>query len=489
MPKSDTWSGGIAMATVTEMDSAGSCDSVVSTNSGFSDDGLEHLSAEERACLLFLEETIESLATEEDSGLSADESDQLPAPGSLASKIANLSASIRNSSHHSDAHRDQKEGQVGKIHKNHNQISNYLVPTPLVLANGTSSILNKARKKSPPNGVNLKKQVSSASSKVQQGHRHIPSEANVLVIPPPSISTGKMQPGQEQRSISPRGPLSYEGLVQLRKSASMKRAQTAQASENQTRQPSESAQSQISREGRLSLSKPSPPAVAPKPNKIPSDVIIKSQESFRRLGSRDPSGGSPLSDEAVMNPQRVRIEALQKLGLLKEQVTNSSPVQEESSKFQHTCFHHLLPTRGPSNGRPSPACTSTKSAQCSGSIVHHRSMNDLRTVQPYSLCVRSGEVKSATLEHSGMGLGSCLSHQNHSESSPSNTGVSHNLLSPSLNQGSRIDFKETYTDSHLSSGSGKTPVPSPAVSHSTLVVPNMGVDRREALRKLGLLKN
>lgn len=62
-----------------------------------SDDSLEHLSAEEKACLLFLEETIESLDTEEDSGLSNDEPDQLPNPGSLATKLADLSDSINKS--------------------------------------------------------------------------------------------------------------------------------------------------------------------------------------------------------------------------------------------------------------------------------------------------------------------------------------------------------------------------------------------------------
>ena len=62
-----------------------------------SDDSLDHLSAEEKACLMFLEETIESLDTEEDSGMSNDEPDQLPAHGNLATKMANLSASMENS--------------------------------------------------------------------------------------------------------------------------------------------------------------------------------------------------------------------------------------------------------------------------------------------------------------------------------------------------------------------------------------------------------
>lgn len=62
-----------------------------------SDDSLEYLSPEERACLMFLEETIESLETEEDSGLSNDEPDHLPMPGNLAARMANLSASMSKS--------------------------------------------------------------------------------------------------------------------------------------------------------------------------------------------------------------------------------------------------------------------------------------------------------------------------------------------------------------------------------------------------------
>lgn len=53
-----------------------------------SDDSLQHLSAEERACLIFLEETIESLEAEEDSGLSTDEpEDRLSVPGGFADKM------------------------------------------------------------------------------------------------------------------------------------------------------------------------------------------------------------------------------------------------------------------------------------------------------------------------------------------------------------------------------------------------------------------
>ncbi|XP_069489318.1 specifically androgen-regulated gene protein isoform X1 [Ambystoma mexicanum] len=56
--------------------SAGSCDSVASitsNHSALSDDSYDYLSAEERDVLMYLEETIESLDADGDSGLSADE--------------------------------------------------------------------------------------------------------------------------------------------------------------------------------------------------------------------------------------------------------------------------------------------------------------------------------------------------------------------------------------------------------------------------------
>ncbi|XP_062248010.1 uncharacterized protein LOC133956746 [Platichthys flesus] len=75
MTKNDTWPGGVAMDSLSNMDSAGSCESVISMNSGYSEDSMEHLSAEERACLMYLEQTIEALEVQEDSGFSNDEPD------------------------------------------------------------------------------------------------------------------------------------------------------------------------------------------------------------------------------------------------------------------------------------------------------------------------------------------------------------------------------------------------------------------------------
>lgn len=162
MAKSDTWPGGVAMESLSNVDSAESCDSVISLNSGSvssplglhiscpwavcidanvwyskltlrpienkgeerteggvlllppvctqtttlafitswrqswerffchsrlirvqSEDSMEHLSAEERACLTYLEETIEALEVQEDSGLSNDEPESLNQAGKI----------------------------------------------------------------------------------------------------------------------------------------------------------------------------------------------------------------------------------------------------------------------------------------------------------------------------------------------------------------------------------------------------------------------
>ncbi|XP_072281266.1 specifically androgen-regulated gene protein [Pyxicephalus adspersus] len=76
MPEKKLWARHVGMEALNSVGSTGSCDSIesISSNhSAFSGEGYDHLSAEERECLMFLEETIESLDNEDDSGLSNDE--------------------------------------------------------------------------------------------------------------------------------------------------------------------------------------------------------------------------------------------------------------------------------------------------------------------------------------------------------------------------------------------------------------------------------
>ncbi|XP_007233491.3 specifically androgen-regulated gene protein [Astyanax mexicanus] len=128
MPASDTWPCKDAMEPLVSMNSASSCDSMVSTNSGFSDDSMEHLSAEERACLMFLEETIEALEAEDDSGVSNDEPDVL----SPATKVDHLRPGGQTKAEELSSHYDPNK-ILGKDHKPNG------LPTQLVLTNGNES--------------------------------------------------------------------------------------------------------------------------------------------------------------------------------------------------------------------------------------------------------------------------------------------------------------------------------------------------------------
>ncbi|XP_069801466.1 specifically androgen-regulated gene protein [Dendropsophus ebraccatus] len=76
MPEKTHWTRHVGMEALNSVGSTGSCDSmesISSNHSTFSGDGYDHLSAEERECLMFLEETIDSLDNEDDSGVSNDE--------------------------------------------------------------------------------------------------------------------------------------------------------------------------------------------------------------------------------------------------------------------------------------------------------------------------------------------------------------------------------------------------------------------------------
>ncbi|XP_031422720.1 fibrous sheath CABYR-binding protein [Clupea harengus] len=143
MPKSDTWPGGVAMETAISKESAGSCDSVVSMTSNLSDDSLEFFAPDIRASLMFLEETLESLEleVEDDSGLSNDELEThtptLTHSSGLPDKVANICIPTHSRLEDASSYHDDPNRVKGKDHK---PSLSYMVPTPLLLANGVSSL-------------------------------------------------------------------------------------------------------------------------------------------------------------------------------------------------------------------------------------------------------------------------------------------------------------------------------------------------------------
>lgn len=65
----------------------------------------------------------------------------------------------------------------------------------------------------------------------------------------------------------------------------------------------------------------SPPAVAPKPKRLPANILLKSHRPAAAASVSEGSSGLPL----LPDPERVHMEALRKLGLLKSDEADSGP--------------------------------------------------------------------------------------------------------------------------------------------------------------------
>lgn len=72
----------------------------------------------------------------------------------------------------------------------------------------------------------------------------------------------------------------------------------------------------------------SPPAVAPKPKRLPANILLKSQRPAAAAAAAVPAASVSESTSALPllpDPQRVHMEALRKLGLLKSDEADSGP--------------------------------------------------------------------------------------------------------------------------------------------------------------------
>ncbi|XP_062843251.1 uncharacterized protein zgc:158258 [Trichomycterus rosablanca] len=192
-----------------------------------------------------------------------------------------------------------------------NQIRNYLVPTPFVLANCSPNILaNPFKDKTSPN-----QDITPKSGALCQD---APAEVNVLISPTftSKISNRNsfgLQDYQPSDCGSPQGPLTCEGLMKICTSVSRRNQHSTH--EDFTNNTNKGLQTETS-----GCSKPNPPSVAPKPKIIPSYIST--------LNSKETSNSNIDSNIQVLStstrctstgPERVRLEALSKLGLLKEE--------------------------------------------------------------------------------------------------------------------------------------------------------------------------
>ncbi|XP_055045308.2 specifically androgen-regulated gene protein [Misgurnus anguillicaudatus] len=599
MPKSDSWPGVISKEPMSGMDSAGSCDSMISINSTFSDDSLEHLSAEEKACLMFLEETIDSLDVEDDSGLSNDEPDR---PSYITAGKMTQHPSI----HHNklEAHGDPNK----VLGKDHRPSQRYLVPTPLLVATGNAKMDTRPGELSPkakpavfidsPDGLRstpdhhqtaLAALQRAGSSKVApakpsiepsreeadlppsfipepptrarkseskhsppksldtKNHKGVTPEMLLGWIPPPSDFMDepekKRDPQHSQMNLSvvdgppewtpeipkikrhsyggsvkpevikpqsiekSRASLSKNDIENLRQKALMKKTPLTpvmiaqHSAADYPRTPSPSSEHPPS-EPKI------PPPVAPK-QKLPSNIILK---SHKESGAANPLL-SP-TDRTLMDQQKVHKEALRKLGLLKSDEVDSRPVSTaQSPSFKSKDLSPVSP-RSPPVYPTSPTVEPLQDRSRSSTLgdIHlrtdstkHRDMLETALQKPPA---RPYEIKSASLGRTGVGLNSVVVGP---RTQASNSDVTNVELSPGQLRKSRArphssgSVKDVDID-HLANKSTKSLHAASALPTqpagdaqkmprfngiSVVISPHgkNGENRREALKKLGLLKD
>ncbi|XP_041092093.1 specifically androgen-regulated gene protein-like [Polyodon spathula] len=557
MPKSDTWPGVDAMDSITSVGSAGSRDSVVSLNSNhsaLSDDSLEYLSAEERACLMFLEETIDSLDTEgNDSGLSNDETTRSdkPSTSNVASKQEYLSSSI-GSYRLEGEYKSANDSPALQRSKGSRPMSQALVPASLLLANSGPNTLPKAGLKQAPESIKLSPRSQSCMSdpggitsgihpeklgeqaslkaekpestpldpKPSRGHVRNPSKTNLGVITPPAgfrdgLEKARAQHRGSERS-SPSGGQHERNKITFESSTRPENSLTGLGARPAI-QPNPATSRFLHLDSSPSTAVPSDakhgPPTAPKPTRLPSNIVMKSlkrggttfhnQDSLGTVEHGSPNHIPSSTEKIVHNqshvsdPQRSRREALLKLGLLK-----GEPEQDWHSSPFHLPDHHSsmeLPG-GDTQAKPLLAKVEDKPRS---SNMRPRADSDVLAVIDKRSPARPASFKAATLERSGMGLSSYV------VDTPVKSNLKPNTLleSPSLIRNSRPrpfslgtgkdfadiqqeekterpkDIRRSFPAPH---GPSKLPR---SQGISVQITPRTGEDRREALKKLGLLKD
>ncbi|XP_055022276.1 specifically androgen-regulated gene protein-like [Boleophthalmus pectinirostris] len=608
MPNSDTWPRGVSVETISNMDTARSCDSVISINSACSEDSMEHLSAEEKACLMYLEETIESLDLQEDSGFSNDEpdpanlrrkhggSETLPEPSNLLSMLVER---CRTEASGESANPDPQTSALDL-----SEVPDHIPPDPVrALSEPTSgSTTPVPAPHSSELSLSADVDPQSGAAKAELFAKP-PGEMDLAFIPPPSDFMDEPEsPTSPQMDSAVSSPVSKPTIMLevLRQRVSAKStSSSAPSSPTPLRStpetpapispssvspvpvspasPSSSSPSLASPSlafpslSSPSLSSPSPaspslsspslaspilaspsftplekplelssapsshpsspqtlappgpsepkspPAVAPKPKKLPPNIILKSHKS---TGHESSVGHLSPSTTGLMDPQKVRMEALRKLGLLKSEEYDSVPAHKSVQTRRSWASSPLSPT-SPKSASPVPSVHTLVPAQTPSPHIPSEPLPDIIPVptafsddafagdspllNKKLLCSAGGGVKSATLERSGMGLSSYMESLEHDKQT---LGQLRNNRPRPASLGSKKDFSGAGGVA-IAGGVASTEVgsgkPGPSSSQhsdnsqklprsqgiSVLICPRGQSEeaRREALKKLGLLRD
>uniref|UniRef100_A0A2K6UID4 Chromosome 1 open reading frame 116 n=1 Tax=Saimiri boliviensis boliviensis TaxID=39432 RepID=A0A2K6UID4_SAIBB len=593
MPERELWPAGTGSEPVTRV---GSCDSMMSstsTRSGSSDSSYDFLSAEEKECLLFLEETIGSLDTEADSGLSTEESEPATAPrgfqalpitqpapqGGPEEIITQQGPAPKTVTESISSHPPEPQG-LGL------RSGSYSLPRNIHIARSQNfrKSTTQANRRTPGEPVRLvpeleKEQVSQSSepSQAPASPREAALDLDVVLIPPPEAFRDT-QPEQCREASLPEGPGQQGHTPQLHTpSSSQEREQTASKAMSQkaketgstgcTQQPrpppavlpqnvrAEDAPLPSGEDPNTRLA----PLTAPKPRKLPPNIVLKSSRSSfhsdpqhwlsRHTEAAPGDSGLVSSSSSLQEQRKARREALEKLGLPQDQDEPGHHLSKPTSsiRFKETRAQRPSPAPAqaaaaiPAAGKPLARAPAPAPAQgplpvkspAPGNVAATKSVpipipkapranSPLTPPKPDSgLTLQESNIpglrqmnfKSNTLERSGVGLSSYLSAEKDTSPKTSTSlgkGSVLDKISPSILRNSRprpaslgtgkdfagiqvgklADLEQEQSSKHLSyQGQSRDKLPRPpcvSVKISPKGVPSE--HRREALKKLGLLK-
>ncbi|XP_053854198.1 specifically androgen-regulated gene protein isoform X1 [Vidua macroura] len=450
---------------------SGSCDSMVSTASNHSqrsDNSYDYLSVEEKECLMFLEETIGSLDAEGDSGVSTDDTDygepSKPRKGPVPRDLGNGTP---------PPSRDQQRGAEQRSGRSISAPSGSApaaAPGP-----GCSSL---------PRSIPAANGASGSTG----GVHTVPAGKTAQEVPKEGrLDQGSAGSHTKSVMIHPPDPF-QDDLEWSRSHRSDAKGEAAKETKIRTAwgQPEKSTLEEAPQEPDAKRG----PPTAPKPRKLPPNIILKTSrnspvpEHNQKVKAAPPASAtshpSPASDSTAekgnsghLDPkekEKARREALEKLGLSQD--------RREPSAHLHP---HPREPPLPVPGQPGE-----------GSVPGIRQMT----------------FKSNTLERSGVGLGSSMgsTKEQNARSSSSSLGKMSFIerLAPSFlrsrprpaSLGAGKDFAglKEQEEKDKSSKRRSHPLPSfprpPRSAVSVKISPKGAADenRREALKKLGLLK-
>ncbi|XP_004616282.2 specifically androgen-regulated gene protein [Sorex araneus] len=567
MPEKEPWLVGPGSAPRTQV---GSCDRMKSSTSacsGSSDGSYDFLSAEEKACLLFLEETIGSLDTEVDSGLSTDESEQVTIPQAPAALPTTQPTS--QGSPEGEAPPPVPEKGSGPEHHGVAQpgrafcTGSHSLPRNININRCHSPIGRAPEAAVHPAGAS--EGLFWAPDRKQSAT--VPAREAVLgtVLIPPPEGFRDTQPELSLEPQLPSGPGQQLSALQRKETRAETMAQRANesggawppsAASSQDRAQETVAKSGSDPETQLALT------TAPKSRKLPPNIVLKSSRSSFRgdphtwlaRPSETAPGDSGLASPSLQEQRRARREALEKLGLPQDQQEPGAHTSK-LSRLKDPHAPGLAQPAAPTQPTPprlapgAPQVTPPGKASAQGSfadkvwtpaqdpaagetpVLSSRPVPILRSLgarSPPALQKLGSELplqesglpgsrqmsfKSKTLERSGVGLSSSLFAekgpdpqaisslekasfldktspiaQHRYRPRPASLGTGKDFAG--IQVGKLAELEQEQTSKHLAyQGQSRDKLPRPpcvSVRISPKGVPDE--HRREALRKLGLLK-